>query len=413
MEFLLLLLLENLCLLICLRMLSCTLRDANYKQKLANLFFLWRKRGTLAVLRKVAYYLDDRTLRLHTNGAVSRFSDAYLHIAFRPTGGMGDYIISARVLEDLQALAPVRLDVYAEKLVFGHAIYGNRPGVKVLPEERFWECCGKYDLALTVEHFIHVEMVDRKRVRKISKDIYGRLRYLEKHWKKLYVDIPQQCWRERVQFERCRLLGLDRWTEQRMGAFLPIRSRKVYIPLLDRFEKMYLAQPFHGKRYITINYGADKMRPGQVQLKLWPKGHLREFVRQFKTVHPDILVLQLGAKDAERIPCVDDYVLGESIELTKFILRDSLCHVDCEGGLVHLAHQFDTRSVVVFGPTPVHMYGYRENINLTSAKCQNCMGLHADWAYRCWREEKEPPCMYGIAPAAVLAGVEEILEEKP
>lgn len=413
MEFLLLLLLENLCLLICLRMLSCTLRDANYKQKLANIFFLWRKRGTLAVLRKVAYYLDDRTLRLHTNGAVSRFSDAYLHIAFRPTGGMGDYIISARVLEDLQALAPVRLDVYAEKLVFGHAIYGNRPGVKVLPEERFWECCGIYDLALTVEHFIHVEMVDRKRVRKISKDIYGRLRYLEKHWKKLYVDIPQQCWRERVQFERCRLLGLDRWTEQRMGAFLPIRSRKVYIPLLDRFEKMYLAQPFHGKRYITINYGADKMRPGQVQLKLWPKGHLREFVRQFKTVHPDILVLQLGAKDAERIPCVDDYVLGESIELTKFILRDSLCHVDCEGGLVHLAHQFDTRSVVVFGPTPVHMYGYRENINLTSAKCQNCMGLHADWAYRCWREEKEPPCMYGIAPAAVLAGVEEILEEEP
>ena len=216
-----------------------------------------------------------------------------------------------------------------------------------------------------------------------------------------------------MQFERCRLLGLDRWTEQRMGAFLPIRSRKVYIPLLDRFEKMYLAQPFRGKRYITINYGADKMRPGQVQLKLWPKGHLREFVRQFKTVHPDILVLQLGAKDAEHIPCVDDYVLGESIELTKFILRDSLCHVDCEGGLVHLAHQFDTRSVVVFGPTPVHMYGYRENINLTSAKCQNCMGLHADWAYRCWREEKEPPCMYGIAPAAVLAGVEEILEEEP
>ena len=39
---------------------------------------------------------------------------------------------------------------------------------------------------------------------------------------------------------------------------------------------------------------------------------------------------------------IDFYVLGESIELTKYILRDSLCHVDCEGGLVHLATQLGT-----------------------------------------------------------------------
>lgn len=112
-------------------------------------------------------------------------------------------------------------------------------------------------------------------------------------------------------------------------------------------------------KYITINFGADVMRIGQTQLKLWPKENLEKFVNIFKNAYPDYQVVQLGSADATRIKNVDIYVLGKSIELTKWILKKSSCHVDCEGGLVHLATQFGTKCIVIFGPTPVHMYGYK------------------------------------------------------
>ena len=58
-----------------------------------------------------------------------------ISIAFYPTGGFGDYIISSKLLDEILLSTPCRVDVYCENVVFGNAIYQTRPGVRVIPYE--------------------------------------------------------------------------------------------------------------------------------------------------------------------------------------------------------------------------------------------------------------------------------------
>ena len=204
-------------------------------------------------------------------------------------------------------------------------------------------------------------------------------------------------------------MGLNRWTELRMGKAFTVSDLKVKIPMdLSYYEKFCKLDMFN-KRYITINFGTDKMRIGKTQLKLWPKKYFEILVKTIKDRFEDIQIVQLGEKNADKIEGVDTYILGESIELTKWILKHSSCHIDCEGGLVHLATQLETICVVIFGPTPIHMYAYPQNINLVSKNCKNCMGLHEDWAYKCYRNYEIPQCMYDIVPEQVFNEVEKII----
>lgn len=336
------------------------------------------------------------------------YESSFVTIAFYPTGGMGDYIISAKILEEIQACCNCQIDVFVEKKVFGEAIYGGRKKVKVVSAEDFYIEAIKYDLAVLVEHFVHIIGKKDDRLLQFAPNLYDKVKYIENNWNKLYVDISEQCWRERIQFERCKVLGLNRWTELRMGKAFNVENMRVTIPFNSLYKKDFMAVKFYGTRYVTINYGADAMKIGFKQLKLWPKEHIEAFVKSFKQRFENVNVIQLGGADAEKLAGIDFYVLGESIELTKYILRDSLCHVDCEGGLVHLATQLGTKCVVVFGPTPVHMYGYPQNVNLYSDKCNNCMGLHEDWAYTCYRGDGAP-CMKEIDSDTVLKSVENVI----
>lgn len=324
-----------------------------------------------------------------------------LQIAFYPTGGMGDYIISSKLLDELMMYAPCCVTVFCEKDIFGQAIYGERPDVIVKPYERFEIEKNQYDLALMVEHFIHVLHADERRIEHIAPELFLRINYIREHWNELYIRIPEQCWRERIHFERCRVLKLNRWTELRMGGAFEIKDQRTGISLDFEEKKNFNILDLPIGQYITINRGADQMKPGQEQLKVWPEEYYIKLVEKIKAQFPQIKVVQLGGSDSKKVKGVDRTFLGESFELTKWIIKKAQCHIDCEGGLVHLATQMSTPCVVIFGPTPIHMYSYVQNINLVSHECNNCMGTHEDWAYNCYRE-LEQWCMYKVKPDDVI-----------
>jgi len=371
-----------------------------------------RQYGWRFVVREVFDIIRSRLLKKPKSLLASQRQDGIVRIAFYPTGGLGDYIISAKLLEELLLLAPCQIDVFAERLPFGQAVYGSRKCVRVLPYEGFELKRFGYDVALEVEHFVHVKNMDDYWVQEQSPELYQRLAYIVSNWDSLYVDIGKQCWRERIRFERCRLLGLDRWTELRMGKAFAIADHQIYIPM-DRAYQSHLQDfELHEKGYVTINYGADVMRIGERQLKLWNPEYLAKLVVQLKSQHTDLTIVQLGGAQAEHVMGVDVYILGESLEFTKWVLRGARLHIDCEGGLVHLATQLGTRCVVLFGPTPVHMYGYEQNINICSLECSNCMGLHEDWAYRCYKHAGEAACMKSITTDLVFDAIETELSGK-
>jgi ADP-heptose:LPS heptosyltransferase len=50
-------------------------------------------------------------------------------------------------------------------------------------------------------------------------------------------------------------------------------------------------------------------------------------------------------------------------------------HIDDEGGLVHMATALGTKCAVLFGPTPVGIFGYEQNINICADTCKECFGI--------------------------------------
>lgn len=375
----------------------------NLKKSLRNKGFISTAKRTVTKIKRTL--LPVRYLKKEY------YDDDLVHIAFYPIGGLGDFIISKAVLEDVIELAAGRcvITLFCDKDVFGKAIY--RDEVSEIKEYyRFDSEFYRYDLSICVEHFIHIEAV-KDRIREITPVLYERIMYIKNNWDKLYIDIPDQWTRERMQFERCGREGIDRWTEQRMDKAFPIADYKVKIPLDDSYGRQF-EEELTDVEYITINYGTDAIEMGKRQLKMWTVDGYERLIQLIKDEYSDIKVVQLGASNNLRIKGVDKFILGQSIEYVKHIIKHSICHIDCEGGLVHLATQLGTKCIVLFGPTPVHMYGYKQNINIVSDVCNNCMGMTENWAYKCSKGYEEAICMKGILPEIVFSEFKKIMKER-
>lgn len=341
---------------------------------------------------------------------IKEFNGKQISIACRLTGGLGDYIVASKFVDELNEYAICNIDIYCENLYFGQAVFEQRENVKVLPAPGYYGRVAKYDLSILIEHYIHVNAYNANRLANMAPKLYEKVFQLKKIWKKIYVPIEEQAYREAIHFRRCKILGYDRWTEMRMGGIFKIENKTTHIPIIDsyyqRFEELKLAD----KTYITLNFGADSMGKRNQQIKMWPLEYYNQFIVMFRELYPNIKIIQLGTKNTPYMKNADYYIMNESLETVKWILKNSSLHIDCEGGLVHLATQLDTKCIVIFGPTPLHMYGYTQNINLVSTKCSDCMGLITNWAFECYRGLDKPICIYDITPDIVINKVKEYFE---
>lgn len=336
--------------------------------------------------------------------------DDILYISFYPTGGFGDYIISSKLLDEISQIVPCKIDVYCENVTFGKAVYEGREKVEIFPINTFYSQMWKYDLALKVEHFIHIEKQNANKIAKINPIFMDKLNKLGHGYRTYYPDVEQQWFRENIHFRRCEIKGINRWTELSHEGIFKIEDQKTWIPMREEYKKRLQELGLNEKKYITLNRGADSMGRSKMQTKVWPLEHYNDFVMLFKNQYPDIEIVQVGASGNAKIRGVDKYILGESLEVTKWILKGSILHLDCEGGLVHLATQLDTKCAVVFGPTPKHFYEYPQNINMVYEGCNNCMGTHPEWAFECYKGLSEPECMYKVTPEIVMKNIKSYMD---
>ena len=336
--------------------------------------------------------------------------DDILYISFYPTGGFGDYIISSKLGDEISQIVPCKIDVYCENVTFGKAVYEGREKVEIFPINTFYSQMWKYDLALKVEHFIHIEKQNANKIAKINPIFMDKLNKLGHGYRTYYPDVEQQWFRENIHFRRCEIKGINRWTELSHEGIFKIEDQKTWIPMREEYKKRLQELGLNEKKYITLNRGADSMGRSKMQTKVWPLEHYNDFVVLFKNQYPDIEIVQVGASGNAKIRGVDKYILGESLEVTKWILKGSILHLDCEGGLVHLATQLDTKCAVVFGPTPKHFYEYPQNINMVYEGCNNCMGTHPEWAFECYKGLSEPECMYKVTPEIVMKNIKSYMD---
>lgn len=169
--------------------------------------------------------------------------------------------------------------------------------------------------------------------------------------------------------------------------------------------------------YITVHHGADSesvsplRKEGNLQTKNWFTERWAEVAAFAKSRGYE--VVQLGIPSDHYIPGTID-MRGKTRSMTEAgaILKKAALHLDTEGGLVHFAKAVGTKSLVLFGPTAIEFYGYRDNINIRTGDCRNCWGSKPDWQYECAAGHEVPVCMDAIDVEMVTKALEDFLRSR-
>jgi hypothetical protein len=162
------------------------------------------------------------------------------------------------------------------------------------------------------------------------------------------------------------------------NSHIPLYLTPEHHVVLDRFDVLKAG------RYVTVHNGVDnvsllnlKKRDGR-PTKLLPRETWAGIVTGLKA--EGFVVAQLGESADDLIEGVDcDLRSCTSLFEAAVVLKFAGCHIDTEGGLVHLARAVHCPSVVVFGPTPVGFFGYRQNVNIGPAHCGDCWWSTPEW----------------------------------
>ncbi len=167
---------------------------------------------------------------------------------------------------------------------------------------------------------------------------------------------------------------------------------------------------YRGLRYVTVsNSAANGTQTKSWSLPYWSK--VTEYLREI-----GFIPIQVGIKSDPDIPGADRF-FGTLFE-TACLIKESRFCICIEGATAHMARTVGTPAIVLFGPTPVKTFGYKDNINLRSSTCKPCWWKNGDWMQVCHKEGVKvstdwvPPCMQDLTPKMVIKAVHQMLERK-
>ena len=336
-------------------------------------------------------------------------------VAIRCGSGIGDLIIRKKFIEALCSYSDrIGIDLYAPLEVETiDAVYSDCNQVTSYIKDgggKYMANKAKYDLALTCSYLLCIDYVDEEGIEKKSALVASAIRKLKDSIDSYGLSL-YPCVQNKLHYERAAFKGENCITAYNYTGICDIRDDHVNIPLKSEYEARYRTLGLGN--YVTVNYGNDLNKNGnnkdRMISKQWPISYFEKLTELIKKAYPNIDIVQLGTKNADGITGVDRYILGESLETVKYILKESIVHIDIEGGLVHIATQLGTKCIVIFGPTDASFFGYKRNFNIVSSACNNCSALYSN-IYRCARDLDEPECMYSITPELVMTYVDEYMQ---
>lgn len=340
------------------------------------------------------------------------FEIAPLSIALKYGPGLGDAIIKKRLFVEITKMAPeAKIDIYAPGgTKFIPSLYSDQPQLNQVIDDGgavYAKNHKEYGLSMSIFFMILTDHIEYEKIKQINPDFAEQMKqHVENHADyKLNIYPSTQNW---IHFSRALYRKKNCYTIYDYTGVFNIRDREVNIPLVSQFEEKWAAMQLGD--YITLNYGNGATSSGNKQSvsKQWPKEYFDRFVAFFRSKYPNLNVVQVGDASTEKVEGVTSYVIGQDLELVKYVLKGALFHLDVEGGLMHLATQLGTKCVIIFGPTQIELFGYPQNINILHPLCNRCYCLY-DNSYLCARGMEKPECMWGITPEMVMERVEEYM----
>ena len=328
-------------------------------------------------------------------------------VALSLIGGMGDCLISKKILEAVIELAPRCLfDIYYysdHHKDYAQAFFGQIKNLNCMFDYKTFHDANvkKYDLALYLSgtRVTVIEAVNQKKISETLPELFKSLIALSQFKKRNFHDVGSSELASLRNSTLARILGKNCYWFLSGGGALPVHDDKVSVPLLPKFKAEF--DKLKLDKYITI-YSDIERDTDKPKAKAWPLRNIVEYVALMKKRLPNVEIVQCGASVDTEIENADRKFLDCDLELTKYILANSLLHVGSEGGLIHLATAVGTRCIVLFGPTSAPYFGYNRNINIVPDICYPCSDVVGDSNIRvCMRGNKEPLCMLSHTPQFV------------
>lgn len=331
-----------------------------------------------------------------------------INIAIKTGGGLGDFIVYLAIIDQLLAKYACDIHIFTFSYENARTILGERKNVFIHYPLALRP--NQFDLIMGLDHYVHVEQYRARRLASKDKKLYEAVQKII-NWNRENIPAADMIIVQRnVIIFRAKYSGLNRWTQLSCGGVFDMLPMHSDIGLDTMCDNFLAENSLDDCEYITISCGADPDAGGQKQTKVWPPHRYEEFVRLFKGEYPSIKVVQLSTAEEPIINGTDIQIRNAALGAVKIFLKHALLHLANEGGMAHIATQLGTKCVVLFGPTPVHYYGYPQNVNIVSPLCSGCMEYAENWFVRCARGLETAECMEGITGDMVMGGAREILK---
>lgn len=140
----------------------------------------------------------------------------------------------------------------------------------------------------------------------------------------------------------------------------------------------------------------------------WDIDNYSQLISLLKEKYPNFKMIQIGYDNGLYMKNTDDNLCGKTrFDELLSIVNGAKLLISTEAGVVHFRHfSSKKKSVVLFGPTRLDVFGYDENININSGVCEGCEWISNKWREVCIKTNNVSLCMQTLTPEKVINSIE-------
>ncbi len=345
--------------------------------------------------------------------------DNKLRVAFKLNGGMGTFIIEMNFIKyfydkfsDL-----VEISVFAFKNPVNEEVFGEQYFVTEYHSRgEFKE--KDFDLAIDINWFPKVVRFNKSALpdtenAAILKSTVQKWSDFANNRRTKFFFTPDTNMFDPNIHSYAIIMEKNRMQLADIGDLLGVgRSYDLNIPTHDE-EEILSKFGLDDRSYITLQQGVDFACNTKASPKQWPNAYYSRLCEICRERWPDVKFVQLGEEENNiPIESADLCLLGQTnLAELKAILKNSILHIDGDCGMVHLRRAMHGGpNIVLYGNLPSEVYGYDEDIKITSDVCKYpCAKLFNSWKRRCLISDT-PLCMEAIKPEQIAGIIDDYLE---
>ena len=252
-------------------------------------------------------------------------------VAIVATGGIGDYVVIARLLRDLAILSgALRFHVFCPSVDNGKWVFSSVHAVEGVFDAVFLaHVKAQYDCVLIANEYVYTaedQNVNLGKIARLAPSFARAIAQCMKGYKRWKLFIERQPSMDGDFGHRAVALGLNRYSV--LQSLMGLTPGPLALPLAcDETIADELSARF--ERWITINTGFDPTFPtvSRYATKCYPAQHWRRFVQAFKEKCRDVAVVQIGTKTSISIPGVDENLVSATslAQAAAILKRDAPC----------------------------------------------------------------------------------------